>query len=150
MDGLAVYGMAASRILISMVFILNALGIIDQTIPAKEMIERGAPPRLVPLLMFAGRSVELVAGIGLAFGILSRLSALALFAFIVPATFVSHSFWLDAGTPRFMSQLINFSKNVAIWGGLLFIGSNPGQPSLFNFDHMPQHSVSALISPRHH
>lgn len=79
MDGLAVYGMAASRILISMVFILNALGIIDQTIPAKEMIERGAPPQLVPLLMFAGRSVELVAGIGLAFGILSRLSALALF-----------------------------------------------------------------------
>jgi hypothetical protein len=37
--------MIVARILVSMVFILNGFGIIDQAIPASEMIERGVPPR---------------------------------------------------------------------------------------------------------
>jgi len=75
-----------ARMLVSNVFLLNALGIIDQSIPAKEMGERGAPEALVPLFMFLGRSVELVAGLALAFGVLPRLAALALLAFLIPAT----------------------------------------------------------------
>lgn len=122
------YGMMTARILISLVFLLNAIGIIDQTIPAKEMVERGIPASLVPTMMLAGRAVEFLAGLALIFGVLPRLAALALFAFLLPATFISHSFWLSAGTPAFMGQLINFSKNVAIWGGLLFIAGTKEQP----------------------
>jgi uncharacterized membrane protein YphA (DoxX/SURF4 family) len=48
-----------------------------------------------------------------------------LFAFLVPATFVPHSFWLAAGTPQFQGQLINFCKNIALWGGLIFIARTP-------------------------
>jgi hypothetical protein len=49
----------------------------------------------------------------------------------IPATFVSHSFWVAAGTPQFQGQLINCSKNVAIWGGgLIFIVGTSIQPSL--------------------
>ena len=118
-----------ARILVSIVFILNAVGVIDQSIPAREMAERGLPEALVPLSMFVGRSLELVAGLALAFGVLPRLAALALLAFLVPATFVSHSFWLAAGTSAFQPQLINFSKNLAIWGGLLFIGATAEQPA---------------------
>lgn len=118
-----------ARILISIVFLLNGFGVVDQSIPAREMAERGAPESLVPLFMFCGRSVELVAGLALAFGVLPRLAALGLLAFLVPATFVSHSFWLAAGTPAFQPQLINFSKNLAIWGGLLFIGATTEQPA---------------------
>ena len=121
MKRFAVYLLVLGRVLISVVFILNALGIIDQSIPAHEMVERGAPPSLVPAMMLAGRAVELLAGLGLIWGVFPRLAALALFAFLVPATLISHSFWLSAGTPACMGQLINFSKNVAIWGGLLFI-----------------------------
>ena len=118
-----------ARILLSIVFILNAIGVIDQSIPAKEMAERGAPEALVPLFMFCGRSLELVAGLALVFGLLPRLAALALLAFLIPATFVSHSFWLGTGTPAFQPQLINFSKNLAIWGGLLFIAATAEQPA---------------------
>jgi uncharacterized membrane protein YphA (DoxX/SURF4 family) len=50
------------------------------------MMERGAPSVLVPVTMLAGRSVELVAGMALILGIFPRLAALALFAFLVPAT----------------------------------------------------------------
>jgi putative oxidoreductase len=118
-----------ARILVSIVFLLNSIGVIDQSIPAKEMAERGAPEAMVPMFMLFARSLELVAGLALAFGVLPRLAALALLAFLIPATLVSHSFWLSAGTPAFMGQLINFSKNVAIWGGLLFIGATAEQPA---------------------
>ena len=124
------YFMIIARLFVSAVFVLNGFGIIDQAIPARELMERGAPPALVPLMMLAGRIVELVAGFALALGILPQWSALALLAFLVPATFVSHSFWLAAGTPAFQGQLINFCKNLAIWGGLVFIAATPGQPSV--------------------
>ena len=78
-------------------------------------------------MMLAARALERAAGFGLALGVLPRLMALALFAFLVPATFISHSFWLAAGTPAFQGQLINFSKNLAILGGLLFIAGSVGQ-----------------------
>jgi len=130
MDRYSGYALVVARILIAMVFVLNGLGIIDQTIPAREMTERGVPAAIVPLAMLAGRLLETVAGLGLASGVFPRWCALALFGFLVPATFVSHSFWLAAGTPQFMGQLINFSKNVAIWGGLIFVSGTPVQPSL--------------------
>ena len=117
-----------ARVLVAIVFVLNAIGIVDQTIPAKEMMERGVPAAIVPWFMLAGRTVELVAGFALVLGIFPRLAALALLAFLIPATLVSHSFWLSAGTPAFMGQLINFSKNAAICGGLLFIGASSNQP----------------------
>jgi putative oxidoreductase len=129
MDRYSRYALIVARCLMAMVFVLNGLGIIDQTIPAKEMAERGVPSAIVPLAMFGGRLVETVAGLGLAIGIFPRWCALALFLFLVPATFVSHSFWLAAGTPQFQGQLINFSKNVAIWGGLIFVSGSAAQPS---------------------
>jgi putative oxidoreductase len=127
MERLSHYGLLVARLLIAVVFVLNGFGIIDQAIPAKELTERGAPAGLVPLIMWAGRALELAAGFALALGIFPRLSALALLSFLVPATFVSHSFWLATGTPAFQAQLINFSKNMAIWGGLLFIAATHGK-----------------------
>ena len=125
------YLVLCARILMSIVFLLNGFGIINQAIPAKELIERGVPPAIVPVAMLAARLLEVAAGFGLAIGIFPRFCAVALFAFLVPATFVSHSFWLAAGTPQFQGQLINFSKNVAILGGLIFIAGTSNQPSLW-------------------
>ena len=119
-----------ARVLIAIAFVLNAIGIIDQTIPAKEMMGRGVPAAIVPWSIFAARAFELVAGFALVLGVFPRLAALALLSFLIPATLISHSFWLSAGTPAFMGQLINFSKNVAICGGLLFIGATSNQPVL--------------------
>lgn len=130
--------LVCARVLLAVVFLLNGFGVINQAIPAKEMMEQGVPPAIVPLAMFAARFLEIVAGFGLVFGIFPRWSALWLFAFLVPATFVSHSFWLAAGTPQFQGQLINFCKNMAIWGGLIFVGGTKIQPSL-----LPRHTTGA-------
>jgi putative oxidoreductase len=128
MKSLSENAIRLARVLIAIVFVLNAIGVIDQTVPAKEMMERGVPAAIVPWLMFAGRVLEFIAGVALVFGVFPRAAALALLAFLIPATLVSHSFWLSAATPSFMGQLIDFSKNLAICGGLLFIGASSNQP----------------------
>ena len=64
MDRLTHYALAMARVLISVVFILNIVGIIDQTISAKELRERGAPVSMVQ-----------AAGLALAFGIVLRVLA---------------------------------------------------------------------------
>ena len=131
MQPLSRYGILIARVMISMVFLLNALGVIDQAEAARELAARGAPSNLVPFLMLVGRSVELIGGLALAFGIFPRVAALALIAFLVAATLVGHAFWLaTAGTPVFVGQLINFLKNLAIMGGLLFVASTQSQPAL--------------------
>jgi putative oxidoreductase len=131
MERLSRYGILIARVMISMVFLLNALGVIDQTEAARELATRGAPSNLVPFLMLVGRSVELIGGLALAFGIFPRVAALALIAFLVAATLVGHAFWLAAaGTPVFVGQLINFLKNLAMMGGLLFVASTQSQPAL--------------------
>jgi len=116
-------GIRIARVLIAIVFLLNALGIIDQVRPVQEMIARGIPATVAPLAAWSGRIVEFVGGIALVFGFRQRLAALALAAFMVPATWVAHPFWISFGTPELQVQLINACKNLAIIGGLMFIAS---------------------------
>lgn len=120
-----------SRICLCTIFLLNGLGIIDQTVAARELSEHGAPSAMVPLIMMAGRALEILGGVGLGLGVFPQWSALALLAFLVPATLISHSFWLAAGTPAFQGLLLQFSKNLAICGGLLFVAASATQPTLF-------------------
>ena len=122
-DKLSRTGIVVARILLAIVFLLNAVGVIDQTRPKQEMIARGIPALLAPFAAWSGRAVEFVAGVALIAGFRQRLAALALAAFMVPATLIAHPFWLYLGTPESQIQVINFCKNLAIIGGLLFIAS---------------------------
>jgi uncharacterized membrane protein YphA (DoxX/SURF4 family) len=106
-DDLSKYGVRLARVLIAIVFLLNAVGIIDQTRAAHEMIARGVPPLLAPFLMCSGRALEMVAGLTLAFGFQQQLAALALAAFMVPAALVAHPFWLYYGTADLQVQLVS-------------------------------------------
>jgi putative oxidoreductase len=124
------YVLALSRALVAIVFLLNGLGIINQAVAAKELIEHGAPASLVPFLMLGARTIEVVAGFSLAFGIYPQLAAVALLAFLFPATLVGHAFWQVTGTATFTLQLINFFKNTTMIGGLLFIAATQSQPTL--------------------
>lgn len=121
-ERLSHYGIWIARVSIALVFLFNATGIIDQSKPAHEMVERGVPVAVVPFLMWGGRGLELLAGLALLFGFQQRLAALALIAFLVPATLVAHPFWLASAADR-QVQIINFMKNLAMIGGLLFVAS---------------------------
>lgn len=86
------------------------------------MIARGIPANLAPAFSMSGRLAEILAGVGLVFGFYPEICALALIVFMIPATLVAHSFWLESGK-LFQLELVNFLKNLAMIGGLLFIAS---------------------------
>jgi len=94
--------------------------VIDQSRAAQEMAERGMPAGAVPFLMMGGRIAQIVAGVALLVGFRERWAALVLFRFLIPATAIAHNFWPYHGA-ELQAQLVNFSKNLAILGGLLFI-----------------------------
>lgn len=121
MDQHSRYGVIAGRILVSAVFIVNGLGIVDQKMASNELVGVGLSGGLVSILMLAARSLETVAGFALAFGVLPKWAALGLLLFLVPTTWIGRPFWRLAGTPEFQGQMVNFFKNIAIMGGLLFI-----------------------------
>jgi hypothetical protein len=44
---------------------------------------------------------------------------------------MAHAFWKVIGTPLYPAQLINFSKNMSMAGGLIFIIAAQRQPILW-------------------
>jgi|SRR5712671_3109775 len=114
------YGQWIGRTALALIFLFNALGIVDQTRPAHELAAHGAPAALVPTLIMAGRALQLVAGIALVIGWHERIAALLLALFLIPATLTAHDFWASPG-PEFQGQLVNFLKNLAMFGGLCFV-----------------------------
>jgi putative oxidoreductase len=124
------YVMVAARVLVAMIFMMNSLNIIGQTLAEHEMVAHGIPGALVPTLIVAARALQLIAGLGLILGIYPRIAALALLLFLIPATLMAHAFWLAMGTSLYMVQLINFFKNVSMAGGLIFIIATGSQPTL--------------------
>jgi putative oxidoreductase len=124
------YGEWIGRATLALIFLCNALGVVDQTRAANELAAHGAPAALVPTLMMAGRALQLVASIALVIGWHERLAALCLALFLIPATLVAHDFWAYHG-PELQGQLANFLKNVAMFGGLIFVTFRlgPGTPT---------------------
>jgi putative oxidoreductase len=130
MNSLQRYVTVAARVLFAMIFMMNALNIIGQTLAEQEMAAHGVPVSLIPALILAARALQLIAGLSLILGIYPRISALGLLLFLIPATLMAHEFWLAIGTSLYTVQLINFFKNVCMAGGLLFIIATRSQPVL--------------------
>ena len=126
--------MVVARVLVAMIFMMNALNIIGQTFAEHEMAAHGVPASLIPALIMAARALQLIAGLGLILGIYPRISALALLLFLIPATLMAHEFWLAIGTSLYTVQLINFFKNVCMAGGL-------------HFHHCDKKSTSSAATP---
>jgi len=84
----------------------------------------------VEVLLIIAILIELGGGLLLAVGYKARWAALAIFLFLIPATLVFHAFW--AVEPEQVTmQLIQFQKNLAILGGMLYVVFNgPGRMSL--------------------
>jgi putative oxidoreductase len=139
------YTLIAARILISIIFLLNGLDIIGQTLAEHEMVAHGVPITLIPAMIVGARVLQLTAGTALVLGIYPRLSAIALLLFLIPATLMAHAFWQATGTSLYIAQLINFFKNVCMAGGLVFIAAAKDQPVLLPRSTQLTHVHSALL-----
>ena len=67
------YGEWIGRIALALIFLFNGFGIVDQSRAAQELTAHGTPTALVPLLIIAGRVLQIAAGIALVVGWHERL-----------------------------------------------------------------------------
>ena len=134
---MSVFVLPLSRVLLSLVFIFTGYakvfgwGPADKPIINMDMWKTRVQGLKIPGTQDALPSAdllaqivaygELVGGILLFLGILSRVTAFGLFVFVVLASVLGHAFWefADAG-PQFL-QIQQFLKNMGIAGGLLLI-----------------------------
>jgi uncharacterized membrane protein YphA (DoxX/SURF4 family) len=65
-------------------------------------------------------AVQVAGGALLALGIAPRLSALALAGSLIPTTLAGHAYWTVKDPAARKAQRIQFHKNMALIGGLLF------------------------------
>ncbi|CAB1274166.1 DoxX family protein [Candidatus Nitrosacidococcus tergens] len=102
-----------ARVLIAQVFILAGISKIGTgyTGVQEYMNSVGVPSELLPLVIF----IELGGGIALALGFLTRWTALILAVFTIIAAVLFHANFSD------QMQVIAFTKNIAISGGLLLL-----------------------------
>jgi putative oxidoreductase len=91
---------------------------------AKSLADKGLP--YPEYWAAAAVAIEVLGPIALIVGLFPRWTALALIAFVIAAIATSHRYW-EFQEPTRRAQEINFFKNVAILGGLLFFFvSGPG------------------------
>jgi putative oxidoreductase len=76
-------------------------------------------------------AVHLAAGSLLVLGRLPRLSALVLAGSLIPTTLGGHRFWEAPDDEKKKAQQLQFTKNLAMFGGLIFAAlDRRGKPSL--------------------
>jgi putative oxidoreductase len=94
---------------------------VDQAGPVLAAMRKVAPlPEDDELVVRANAAVQVLAGALLAAGRLPRLSALALAGSLIPTTLAGHSYWKLEDPAARKLQRIQFHKNLAMIGGLLF------------------------------
>jgi uncharacterized membrane protein YphA (DoxX/SURF4 family) len=94
---------------------------VEQAGPVLAAIRKWVPlPDDDELLVRANAGVMVAAGALLMLGRAPRLSALALAGSLVPTTLAGHSYWQVEDPATRKIQRIQFHKNLAMLGGLLF------------------------------
>lgn len=93
----------------------------DAAGPTLDRIRRVVPlPEDDELLVRANAAVQTVAGAALAVGVLPRPAALALVGSLVPTTLAGHAFWEVEDPAARKQQAVQFVKNLAMIGGLVY------------------------------
>jgi putative oxidoreductase len=94
---------------------------VEQAGPVLASIRKVAPlPENDELVVRANAAVQVAAGGLLALGVAPRLASLALAGSLVPTTFAGHAYWKLEDEATRKLQRIQFHKNLAMIGGLLF------------------------------
>lgn len=119
---------SSARVLTGSTYVLLGLdaartpgGRVDLAGPTLAAIRNTVPlPEDDELLVRANATVQVVAGAALALGVAQRVSALTLAASLIPTTAAGHGFWAIDDPAARKAQRVQFHKNLAMIGGLLF------------------------------
>lgn len=113
------WGLLAGRILLAYIFVLSGYGKITGFAgTAGFMAKYGMP--MIEFFLVCAILLELVGSLMLVLGWKARWGALALIVFTVPTTLIFHAYWAVPPEQAY-GQMIQFQKNLAILGGLLYV-----------------------------
>lgn len=120
------------RLLLAAIFLLSGIAkITDPVGTIAHMRSVGIPA--ADLLVWIAGVAEILGGASLLLGLLARIGALGLILFLIPTTLLFHAFWLYSGDEQ-LAQMVNFTKNLAILGGLwLVVAYGAGR---YSFDYL--------------
>jgi len=126
------------RIAMAVLFLWSGYGkIVDVPHTVANMAAHHMP--MANVLVWGAIAVEVLGGLMLLVGFKARWAALVLAVYTMAAALIFHNFWA-APADQAMNQMINFMKNVAITGGLLYaFGLGAGR---FAVDH-PREAIAA-------
>ncbi len=106
-----------ARILISSLFLwAGAAKVLRWKISAEYMQSKKLPASLLP----AAVVLQIVGGLSVLLGFETRVGALLLIVFVIPAAYKMHDFW-NLQDPDKTTQKTMFMKDVAVLGGLLLL-----------------------------
>lgn len=143
MSSLSPFGFLLGRICISTIFILAAINkVMDYEGTAQYMASKGMT--MVPVFLILAGLVEFIGGLFVLLGYRTRLGAILLLLFLIPTTIIFHDFWNQTDMASKHLQLNEFLKNLAIFGGLLYVLCvSAGR---FSIDRFRYHNVKTPIS----
>jgi putative oxidoreductase len=111
-----------ARIALSAIFLTAGFAKLSDPSGAVSFMNQKGVPDADTLVYVAG-TAEILGGLAILFGFLTRIGALGLIAFLVVTNFYFHNFWDLAGTAR-RTEMVQFMKDLCIAGGLLLIASS--------------------------
>ena len=126
-----------ARTFLAVIFINSGIGKISNFGGLQEQIANAGLP-LAVLVAFFTIVFQLVGGTALILGYKTRIGAVLLLLFLVPATLVFHNLIADP------TQTTQFLKNLAIIGGLLMVSAYG--PGVISLDHRFTASGTAQYS----
>lgn len=107
-----------ARILMGSYFIYNSYA---HLVKGSHMVGY-AQSKKVPfpkMAIFVSGALLLLGGLGILFWAYVSYAVLALVLFLVPVTFMMHNFWQITDPQSKMMEQIQFTKNMALLGGVL-------------------------------
>ena len=112
------YILLLSRVILGFYFLFNSFNHFRNLNSLAGWVQSKNVP--APKLMVALTGILLlIGGLSILLGVYIEIGILALTLFFLPVTFVMHDFWRETDPQMKMMQMINFMKNLALWGAIL-------------------------------
>ena len=123
------YFVPIGRVLFALIFIVSAPHHFSEG-AVNYAAQHGVPAAQIAVPV-AG-ILAFLGGLSIALGFRARIGALLLLAFLVPVTLYMHAFWNEIDPMMAQMQMVNFMKNLALFGATLYIAYFGAGPVSFD------------------